>query len=55
MELYAKSEDMEMIWLFWLRFCQTHESAYDSNFLFSLGHNLSYESDSDFDSSENEP
>ena len=44
---------MEMFWFFWLRIRRAYDSAYDSDFLFSLGHKFSY----DFDSvaSENQP
>ena len=50
---------METFWFFWLQFCHAYDSAYDSDFWFSLGHKRSYDStyDSDFDSvtSENQP
>ena len=50
---------METFWFFRLRFRRAHDSAYDSDFRFSLGHKLSYDSDyvSDSDSvaSENQP
>ena len=50
---------METFWFFWLRFRRAYDSAYDSDFWFSLGHKRSYDSayDSDFDSvaSENQP
>ena len=50
---------MEMFWFFWPRFCRAYDSAYNSDFLFSLGHKRSYDSayDSDSDSvaSENRP
>ena len=38
---------MEMFWLFWLRFHWACDSAYNSNFWFSLGHKVSYDSDPD--------
>ena len=50
---------METFWFFWLQFRRAYDSAYDSNFWFSLGHKRSYESDYDSDSdsvaSENQP
>ena len=50
---------METFWFFWLRFRRAYDSAYDSDFWFSLGHKSSYDPahDSDFDSvtSENQP
>ena len=50
---------METFWFFWLRFRRAYDSAYDSDFWFSLGHKRSYDSayDSDSDSvaSENQP
>ena len=50
---------METFWFFWLRLRRAYDSAYDSNFWFSLGHKRSYDSanDSDSDSvaSENQP
>ena len=52
-------EEMEMFWFFWLRFCRAYDSAYDSNFWFSLGHKrcyvCAYDSDSDSIASENYP
>ena len=48
-----ESEEMGMIWFFRLRFLRTYcDHAYDSHFLFLLGHKLSYDSDyvSDSDS-----
>ena len=50
---------MEKSWFFWLRFRRAYDSAYDSDFLFSLGHKCSYDfaydSDSDSVASENKP
>ena len=49
---------METFWFFRLRFRRAYDSAYDSDFRFSLGHKLSYDYDSDSDSvaaSENQP
>ena len=50
---------MEPFWFFWLRFRRAYDSAYDSDFWFSLGHKLSYDSnynsDSDSVASENQP
>ena len=50
---------METFWFFWLRFRQAYDSAYDSDFWFSLGHKRSYDSaydsDSDYVASENQP
>ena len=48
---------METFWFFRLRLRRAYESAYDSDFRFSLGHKLSYDYDSDSDSvaSENQP
>ena len=40
-----ESKEMRMIWFFRLRFRQTYDSAYDSDFWFLLGHKLSYDSD----------
>ena len=52
-----ESEEMETFWFFRLRFRRAYDSAYDSDFRFSLGHKLSYDSDYDSDSvtSENQP
>ena len=44
---------METFWFFRLRFRRAYDSAYDSDFRFSLGHKLSY--DSDTVASENQP
>ena len=44
---------METSWFFQLRFRSASDSAYDSDFRFSLGRKLSYDSDSD--ASENQP
>ena len=43
---------METFWFFWLRFRRAYDSAYDSDFWFSLGHKRSYDSayDSEYDS-----
>ena len=50
---------METFWFFWLRFRRAYDSAYDSDFWFSLGHKRSYysayDSDSDFVASEKQP
>ena len=50
---------METFWFFRLRFRRAYDSAYDSDIRFSLGHKLSYDSDSVSDSdsvaSENQP
>ena len=50
---------MDTFWFFRLRFCRAYDSAYDSDFRFSLGHKLSYDSDydsyADFVASENQP
>ena len=50
---------MEPFWFFRLRFRRAYDSAYDSNFRFSLGRKHSYDSDYDSDSgsvaSENQP
>ena len=48
---------METFWFFWLRFRQAYDSAYYSNFWFSLGHKASYDFNYDSDSiaSENQP
>ena len=48
---------METFWFFRLRFRRAYDSAYDSDFRFSLGHKLSYDSvcDSDSVASENQP
>ena len=46
---------MERFWFFWLRFRRAYDSAYDSDFWFSLGHTRSYDSDSDSVASENQP
>ena len=45
---------METLWFFWFRL--TYDSAYDSDFRFSLGRKCSYDSvsDSDYDSVANE-
>ena len=44
---------METFWFFWLWFRRAYDSAYDSDFWFSLGHKRSYDSDSV--ASENQP
>ena len=50
---------METFWFLWLRFRLSYDSAYDSDFWFSLSHKHSYDSayDSDCDSvaGENQP
>ena len=48
---------METFWFFQLRFRWAYDSAYVSDFQFSLGHNVSYDSDYDSDSvpSEKQP
>ena len=46
---------METFWFFQLRFRQAYDSAYDSDFRFSLGHKLSYDSDSHSVAKENQP
>ena len=46
---------METFRLFWLRFRRAYDSAYDSEFWFSLSHKRSYDSDSDSVASENQP
>ena len=38
----TESEEMETFWFFRLRFRQAYDSAYDSDFRFSLGHKLFY-------------
>ena len=48
-------EEMETVWFFRLQFRRAYDSAYDSDFRFSLGHKLSYDSDSDSVASENQP
>ena len=55
MESEAESEEMETFWFFWLRLRRAYDSAYDSDFWFSLGHKRSYDSDSDSLASENQP
>ena len=45
---------METFWFFWLRFRRAYDSAYDSDFWFSLSHKRSYDSDSDSVASENQ-
>ena len=45
-----ESEEMETYWFFRLRFRRAYDSAYDSDFLFSLGHKLFYDSDYEFQS-----
>ena len=45
-----ESEEMETFWFFQLWFCRAYDSAYNSDFEFSLGHKLSYDSDYDSDS-----
>ena len=41
---------METFWFFWRRFRRANDSAYDSDFWFSLGHKRSYDSAYDYDS-----
>ena len=48
-----ESEEMETFWFFRLRFHRAYDSAYNSDFRFSQGHKLSYDSDSV--ASENQP
>ena len=54
-----ESEEMEKFWFFWLWFRWAYDSAYNSDFQFSLGHKVSYDSHYDSDSnsvaSENQP
>ena len=44
-----ESEVMETFWFFRLWFCRAYDYAYNSDFEFSLGHKLSYDSDYDSD------
>ena len=46
---------METFWFFRLRFRRAYDSAYDSDFRFSLGHKLHYDFDYDSDSVASEP
>ena len=46
---------METFCFFWLKFRRANDSAYDSNFRFSLGQKVSYMYDSDYVASENQP
>ena len=50
---------METLWFFRLRFCRAYDSAYDSDFWFSLGdkrpYDSAYDSDPDSVASENQP
>ena len=46
---------METFWFFRLRFRRADNSAYDSDLRFSLGHKLSYYSDSHSAASKNQP
>ena len=48
---------MKTFWFFRIRFRRAYDSAYDTDFRFSLGHKLSYDYDYDSDSvaSENQP
>ena len=48
---------METSWFFRLQFCWAYDSTYDSNFRFSLGRKLFYDSDYNSDSitTENQP
>ena len=46
---------MERLWFFSRRFRQVYDSAYDSDFKFSLGHKRSYDSDSDTVAREKQP
>ena len=54
-------QEMEMFWFFRLRFHRAYmyDSAHYSDFRFSLGHKVSYDSDYDYNSdsisSENQP
>ena len=41
---------METFWFIWLRFRRAYDSAYDTDFWFSLGHKRSYYSAYDYDS-----
>ena len=46
MESWTESEEIETFWFFrGLRFRRASDSAYDSDFRFSLGHKRSYDSD----------
>ena len=49
-----ESKEMEMFWFFQLRFHWAYDSAYDSDFRLSLGHKVSYDSDSDSVARENQ-
>ena len=46
---------MKTFWFFRLRFCRVYDSAYDSDFRFSLGHKRSYSSVYDSVAGENQP
>ena len=50
---------METFWFFQLQLCRAYDSACESNFQFSLGHKISYDSDYNYNSdsiaSENQP
>ena len=46
---------METFWFFRLRFRRAYDSAYDSDFRLSLGHKVSYDSNSDSVTSETQP
>ena len=52
-----KPEEVETFWFFWLQFRRAYDSAYDSDFWFSLGHTCKFSYDSNYDSiaSENQP
>ena len=50
-----ESEEMETFWFFRLRFRRAYESANYFDFRFSLGHELFYDSVSDYVASENQP
>ena len=46
---------METFWFFWLQSHGSYDSTYNSNFWFRLGHEHSYNSAYDFDTSEKQP
>ena len=51
----SESVKIKTFWFFWLRFRRAYDSAYDSDFWFSLGHKRSYDSNSDSVASVNQP
>ena len=51
--LVFTTEKMKPFWFFWVQFCRAYDSAYDSDFQFSIARKCSYNPDYDSDSDSN--